>query len=84
MKIEEKTYPRNLKCIAKGLNIYGFGIVDYSVRSESGLMIALQDQAYYVPGLPKDLRIISPQDIRTSEGYKGAFISHCHDEQVLW
>ena len=70
MKLEEKKFPRNLKGIAKGLEISGFGIVGYSVRSESGRMIALQDQAYYVPGLPNDLRIISPQGIRTSEGYK--------------
>ena len=55
--------------------------LEYSVRSESGRMIALQAQAYYVPGLPKDLRIISPQGILTSEGYKGTFIAHCHDEQ---
>ena len=44
-------------------------------------MISLRAQAYYVPGLPKYLRIISPQGILTSEGYKGAFISHCRDEQ---
>ena len=44
-------------------------------------MIALRDQEYYVPGLPKDLCIISPQGIRTSEGYKGTFIVHCHDEK---
>ena len=44
-------------------------------------MIALRDQAYYVPGLPKDLRIISPQGICTSEVYKINFIAHCHDEQ---
>ena len=44
-------------------------------------MIALRAQAYYVPGLLKDVRIITPQGIRTSEGYKGTFISHCHDEQ---
>ena len=59
VKLEEKTFPRNLKSIAKGLDIYGFGIVKYNVRSESGRMIALRAQAYYVPGLPKDLRIIS-------------------------
>ena len=58
-----------------------FGIVEYYVRSESGRMIALRAQTYYVPGLPKDLRIISPQGICTSEGYKGTFIAHCHDEQ---
>ena len=79
--LEEKKFPRKLKGIAKGLDIYGFGIVEYSVRSESGRMIALRAQAYYVTGLPKDLRIISPKVILTSEGYKGTFIAHCHDEQ---
>ena len=42
-------------------------------------MIALRDQAYYVPGLPKDLRIIYPQGIWTSEGYKGILIDHFND-----
>ena len=81
MKLEEKKFPRNLKGIAKGLEISGFGIVEYYVRSESGSMIAIRAQEYYVPGLPKDLRIISPQGICTSEGYKGTFIAHFHDEQ---
>ena len=54
VKLEEKTLQRNLKGIAKGLDISGFGIVEYSVRSENGSMIALRAQAYYVPGLPKD------------------------------
>ena len=44
-------------------------------------MISLQGQAYYVPGLRKDLRIISSQGIRTSEGYKGTFIAHFLVEQ---
>ena len=43
-------------------------------------MIALRAQTYYVPGLPKDLRIIYPQFIWTSEWYKDAFIDHCYDE----
>ena len=68
MDLEEKTLPRNIKGIEKGLEISGFGIVEYSVRSKSGCMIALRAQAYYVPGLPKDLRIIYPRGIRTSEG----------------
>ena len=55
VKLEEKKFPRKLKGIAKGLEIYGFGIVEYSVRSESGRIIALRAQAYYVSGLPKDL-----------------------------
>ena len=66
VKLEEKTFPRNLKGIAKGLKIYRFGIVEYSFRIESGRMIALRSRAYYVTGLPKDLRIIYPQGIRTS------------------
>ena len=81
LKFEEKKLPGKFKGIAKGLEISGFGIVEYSVRSESGRMIALRDQEYYVPGLPKNLRIISPQGIHTSERYKGNFIAHCHDEQ---
>ena len=66
MNIEDKMPPRKLKGIAKGLDIYGFVIVEYSVRSESGRMIAIRDQEYYVPGSPKGLRIISPQGIPTS------------------
>ena len=54
-------FPRNLKGIAKGLEISGFGIVKYYVRIESGSMIALRAQAYYVPGLSKDFHIIYPQ-----------------------
>ena len=84
LKLEEKTFPRNIKGTAKGLEISGFGIVEYYVRSESGRMIALRDQAYYVPGLPKNLRIISPQGIHTPEGYKGTFITHCLDEHDIY
>ena len=65
VNIEYKTFPRKLKVIEKGMEISGFGIVEYSVRSDSGCMIALRDQAYYVPRLPKDLHIIYPQGIHT-------------------
>ena len=68
MKLEYKTFPRKLNGIVKALDISGFGIIEYSVRSESGCMIALRDHAYYVPRLPKDLHIIYPQGIHTSEG----------------
>ena len=68
MNLEEKTSLRNFKGIAKGLETSGFGIFEYSVRSESGRMIALWAQEYYVPGLPKYLRIIYQQGIRKSEG----------------
>ena len=80
VKLEEKTFPGNLKVIAKGLDIYVFGVVEYSVRSESVLIIALWAQAYYVPGLPKYLCMISPQGIFTSEGYKVTFIARFHDD----
>ena len=69
MNPEEEKFARNIKGIAKGLDISEFGIVEYSVVSESGRIFALQAQAYYVPGLRKDLRIIYPQLIHTSEGY---------------
>ena len=80
VELEEKMLPRNIKGIEKGLEIYVFGIVEYSVGSESGRMIALWYQLYYVPGLPKDLHIIPPKLIFTSEGYNGTFIAHCRDE----
>ena len=80
MDIEENMFPRNIKGIAKGLDISGFGIVEYFVRSESGRIIVLQDQAYYVPGLPKDLPIFSPQGNCTAERYTVTFIAHCRDE----
>ena len=68
MKLEDKKSPVKIKGIARGLEISGFGIVEYSVRSEIGRMIALRAQKYYVPGLPKDLRIISPQGNHIPEG----------------
>ena len=48
-------------------------------------MIALQAQAYYVPGLPTDFCIIPPQGIHTSEGYKGNLIvnfNYEHDAKI--
>ena len=46
MKLEDKTPPRRIKGIEKGLDISRFGIVEYYVRSERGHMIVLRDQAY--------------------------------------
>ena len=65
VNLEEKTLPRKLIGIENGLDISVFEIVEYSVRSGSGRMIALWAQAYYVPGLPKDLRMFFPQGICT-------------------
>ena len=50
VNLEEKTFPGNIKSTGKGLDISFFGIVQYYIKSESGRMIALRDQAYYVPG----------------------------------
>ena len=47
-------------------------------------MIALHDQAYYVPGSPKYLRTIYPQVIHTSELYKCYFIAHLHDDHYSY
>ena len=79
LKLEDNILQRNLTGIAKGL-IYGFGIVEFSIKGESGRMIALRAQAYYVTVLPNDLFIIPPQGICTSEGYKGTFLAHFNDE----
>ena len=66
--LEERTFPRKLKGTEKGLEIYVFGIFEFSFRIESGRMVALRAQAYYVPRLPHYLRIISTQGIFKSEG----------------
>ena len=76
MDLEENMFPRNSKVTAKGLEVPGFGIVEYPVKSESGRIIALRDQEYYVPGLPKYLCIIYPQSIFKSKGYTGTVISN--------
>ena len=49
VELEENKPPRNIKSIAKGLDSYGFVIVEYSVRSDSRNMIVIRDQAYYFP-----------------------------------
>ena len=84
MKLEEKMFPINLKGTAKVLEIYGFGIVEYSARGKSARMIALRDQAYYVTGSTHDFCIIYSQGIHTSELYRGTFIGNCHDENDIY
>ena len=49
MKLKDKTFPIMLEGISKGIEIYGFGIVEYYVKSEIGCMIALQNHEYFVP-----------------------------------
>ena len=45
VKLKEKILPRKFKGTAKVLEIYVFGVFEYSVRSESGHMIVIWDQA---------------------------------------
>ena len=80
MYLEEKTFRRNIKVVAKGPYIYAFGIVDCRFISESGHIIVLWDQSYNFPALPKDSCIIFSQVVFTPEGYKSIFIYHCHEE----
>ena len=54
---QREDYPKKYERIFIGLEISGFGIDEYYVRSESGRMIAFCAQAYYIPELPKYLRI---------------------------
>ena len=42
------------------------------------------NQAYYVPGLLEYLFIIPPKGILTPEGYKVAFVAHCHDDNKIY
>ena len=49
VRLKEKKFPRNIKGTAKDLEIYGFEVYQYSVRSVSGRMITLQYQVYHVP-----------------------------------
>ena len=76
VELEKKMSPINIKYIAKGLEIYVFGIVKYYVRSKRGCMIVLWDQSYYVPVLPKYLYIILLKFIHISEGYKVTVITN--------
>ena len=49
--LEEKIFPIKLKVIAKGLDISGFGTVEYSTMSEIGHIISLGYWSYYIPRL---------------------------------
>ena len=82
--LEKKIPPINIKVIAKGLDIYVFWFLDNYVSNRSGCMVALRDQAYYVPGLPNYFCIISPQGIFTSEGYNVNFTDHCHYDHDIY
>ena len=68
VNFEEIKSPIKLKVVAKVIDIDVFEMLEYYVRSENGHINTLRYQAYNIPGLQKDLRIIYPQGILTSEG----------------
>ena len=60
--------------IGTGLKIQGKGLVEYMLNDTSGNAVKLKLTAYWVPTLPKGVRLISPQVITTAEGDGGLFI----------
>ena len=57
VEIKESKSSIKLKGLYKILEIYGFSIVEYPVRSENGCTIVLCSKAYYVPVLPKTVAL---------------------------
>jgi len=69
-----------LKGIAKGLQIQGVGTVEYTIQDDANNDVTLRLKAYWVPKIGNELRLISPQGIRTVEGHRGSFICHTQDD----
>ena len=63
LDIEEDKSTINIKGITKCIGFYVFGIVGCYVRIETGCIIVLWYQEYYVSGSPTYFCIISPQVI---------------------
>ena len=68
-----------MKGIASGLQIEGTGIVEYHLLGDNEELIRLELEAYYVPALPKDLRLLSPQHLKTVEGHRASVVCHSGD-----
>ena len=69
-----------MKGIASGLQIEGKGIVEYHLLGDNEELIRLELEAYYVPALPKDLRLLSPQHLKTVEGHRASVVCHSGDD----
>ena len=70
--LTKKDYDYELKGIAAGLKIKGEGIVKYEVINNQGnRVLTLHLRAYYTPDLPKNTRLIPPQNLRTDDGLRG-------------
>ena len=82
LELEERKLPRNIKIIAKGFEISGFGIVGYYARSENGHMITIWDQEYSVTGLPKDCASFY-QNSSTHNNYKGVTLYLIHMVKMI-
>ena len=66
--------------IAEGLDIEGSGKVQYALTDQNSSQAILQCDAYLVPKLHPNLRLISPQGIKTNKGDKATFTIHMLDE----
>ena len=51
--------PMMMKGIAKGLRIYGIGLLEWKFLDDQGLIQTIKTEGYYIPGLRT--RLLSPQ-----------------------
>ena len=70
---------KKLDGIAEGLPIEGAGILNYVVTDDSGNQHTLNLNGYYVPNLAKDMRLVPPQGIKTTDDCMGTYVGHCND-----
>ena len=62
------------------VHIKGTGMVEYLILSDSGQTLHLRMKAYCVPDLPKGLRLVAPQGLRTKDGKRGSFEAFSNDD----
>ena len=67
--------------IAEGLQIEDQGTVEYIVEADDGTEYTLTLDAYYIPVLDKQARLLSPQATDTKEGHNCSFVAHTNWNQ---
>jgi hypothetical protein len=68
-----------MKGIATGLAIAGYGTIEWTISMDDGTDVTLQLDGAYVPALKSD-RLLSPQGIRTADGHPASFTAFTFDE----
>ena len=72
---------KSIQGIADSLTIKGQGLVRYILQAENGELITIQAKGYYVPKLSPEVRLISPQGVKTLGGkYVGVFVNPSMEE----